>query len=257
MGALLLELIALIVIAIPLINFGVIQVVGIFGLVKWKILSEIVGTAVGWMFLFLLPSTTAGVMAAIILGAIASIVAMVFFNTKPEDKVEGFFEKLNNNRDNNIKSNILYNPNIEERLKTLRLYMLRNQNGDSYYRFTYSEKNITMLRILCDDFKNSPFSEKYPQVKIEDFSANAGTQQEELGIMFTSEDVIIDLVTDAYRYGEMRLLINDFPHIQTRTIPVEVQHKAAILLNDIYEFVKESLSKANPNINLDYIANTY
>ena len=162
------EIIYVLLIATLVLNFAIGRIMRFINVGDAKILSPIIGTALGWLTFWIVPLSMAG----IIVGAVATIVSNLILtnvvypklNEKANDvadRVDEIIEKKSTAAKATDFDRILFSSTAEERIKYLYRYMRHN----NFYCFSYSADSVHVFNMVNEAIDKSSLRNEYPDVK--------------------------------------------------------------------------------------------
>jgi len=128
---------------------------------KASILSPILGTALGWLIIWIAPTSFAGIIVGVIATIVANLILTNYVYPKATDKVDVFVDKKIQTSNNNDFDKALYNATPEERVK----YLCRHMQNSYYYCLQYSVDSSLVYQTVKEAINESNLLNEYPEVK--------------------------------------------------------------------------------------------
>ena len=249
---LLYETIYLMLLVIVILDFVIAWFMNLFNWGEAKILSPIMGTAVGYLIFWITPTSMAGVIVGAIFTIISNLVLTHVVYPKLGDKLDKHVEKTTRTHNDNEFNRILFSPDTEERVK----YLYRHMQFKKFYCFSFSADLGIVFKNVKEAIDNSDLLSNYPGVKIKAYDDSSEKENPQRYLIFSIEGVQIVFISarsleqkDVYVLG-IHQYNDDHLKLKER---IALENKIGHLLDRIYVLSSHAIRNLDDDSKVEII----
>ena len=247
---LLYEMIYLMLMITLILDFAVARIMHYIGIGESKVLSPIIGTAVGWLIFWMAPKSMAGVICGIVITIVGNLILTHLVYPKLGDKVDKHVEKSTKTHNDNEFDKILFSADPEERVK----YLYRHMQFKKFYCFSFSADSAIIFKNAKEVIENSDLLNIYPEAKMKVYEDTLENPQRYLSFSFGAVQIVFINTRKYEQYESFVLGIRKYDDSNLKLKErIALENKIGHFLDKLYMLVSSAIKNLDTEYKVEII----